>query len=284
MSDSRIDSPVSVTTTEPGLNRNPPRLLQYQEAYAARFKQRSMAGTYELRPPYPDETFSTLLGLLEEPHGSVLDVGCGTGRIARSLVDHVTGVDAVDFSAEMIRVGRSLDRGGHPNLRWILGRVEEVELNPGYSLVTAGASIHWMDWSVVFPRFNEVLTPDGYVAIVEGDRPKDSPWGEAERELIRRYSTNRHFRQINLIKELVDRDHLLQVGDKRTVPINYSQTVADYVESFHSRESMSREQMGEKNARAFDAELSRILTDYVEKQEMLHFQLQTRVVWGRPLA
>lgn len=81
-------------------------------------------------------------------------MGCGTGRIARLLVDHVTGVDAVDFSREMIRVGRSLDAGDHPSLCWVLARVEEVELTPGYALVTAGASIHWMDWSVVFRKFH----------------------------------------------------------------------------------------------------------------------------------
>ncbi len=265
------------------MNRNPPRLLQYQEAYAARFKHRSMAESYELRPPYPDETYQILRGLLGESSGRILDVGCGTGRIARSLVDHVAGVDAVDFSGEMIRVGRSLVHGDHPRLNWILGRVEEVGLNPGYSLVTAGASIHWMDWDMVFPRFDEVLTADGYVAIVEGDRPFDSPWGEAERELIRRYSTNRHYKQIDLVKELVDRDHLLPVGDRRTVPINFSQTVDDYVASFHSRESMSREHMGDRNARAFDAELTRILADYADDNGALHFKLQARVVWGRPL-
>ena len=143
------------------MNRNPPRLLQYQEAYAARFKHRSLAESYELRPPYPDETYRILLDLPGASKGRVLDAGCGTGRIARSLVDHVAGVDAVDFSREMIRVGKSLDKGSHPNLNWILGRVEEVELNPGYSLVTAGASIHWMDWSVVFPKFHEILMPDG---------------------------------------------------------------------------------------------------------------------------
>lgn len=266
------------------MNRNTPKPLQYQEAYAARFKHRSLAESYERRPPYPDETYRILLGLPGASSGRVLDVGCGTGRIARSLVDHVAGVDAVDFSQEMIRVGKSLDKGGHPNLRWILGRVEEVKLKPGYALVTAGASIHWMDWSVVFPRFHEILTPDGCVAIVEGDRPFNAPWGEAERELIQQYSTNRHFKQIDLIKELASRGHLRPVGDRRTVPINFSQTLDDYVESFHSRESMSREHMGERNTRAFDAELSRILADFADGRGVLQFQLQTRVVWGRPLA
>ena len=265
-------------------NRNLPRPPQYQDAYAARFKHRSLAESYEHRPPYPDETYRILLGLLGASSGRVLDAGCGTGRIARSLVDHVAGVEAVDFSREMIRVGRSLDKGSHPNLNWILGRVEEVELKPGYSLITAGASIHWMDWSVVFPRFHEILAPDGNVAIVEGDRPFNAPWGEAERKLIRQYSTNRHYVQIDLIKELVNRNHLLPAGDRRTVPIGFSQTVKHYVESFHSRESMSREHMGARNARAFDAELSRILADFADDEGALHFQLQTRVVWGRPLA
>ena len=200
------------------------------------------------------------------------------------LVDHVTGVDAVDFSSEMIRVGRSLDMGEHPSLNWVLAQVEEVELTPGYALVTAGSSIHWMDWSVVFRKFHELLTPNGNVAIVEGDRPFNPPWGVAERELIRRYSTNRHYQQIDLIKELVDRNHLLLAGDRRTVPVGFSQTVDDYVASFHSRESMTREHMGDSNVRAFDAELSRILADFADDEGVIQFQLQTRVVWGRPLA
>lgn len=269
---------------ELALNRNMPRLLQYQDAYAARFKHRSMADSYELRPPYPEETYKILLGLPGATRGIVLDVGCGTGRIARSLVDHVAGVDAVDYSREMIRVGRSLDKGYHPNLNWILGRVEEVAFKPGYALVTAGASIHWMDWNIVFPRFKELLNPDGYVAIVEGDRPFNSPWGEAERALIRQYSTNRHYEQTDLIEELVNRNHLLLVGDRRTVPIDFTQTVDDYVESFHSRESMSREHMGDRNVRAFDAELARILADFADDEGVIRFQLRTRVVWGRPLA
>lgn len=265
------------------MNRNPPRPLQYQEAYAARFKHRNMAESYERRPPYPDETYRILLGLPGAPGGRVLDVGCGTGRIARSLVDHVAAVDAVDFSQEMIRVGRSLDKGGHPNLRWILGRVEEVKLEPGYALVTAGASVHWMDWSVVFSRFHEILTPDGCVAIVEGDRPFNAPWGEAERELIRQYSTNRHFKQIDLIKELVNRGHMRLDGDRTTVPVWFTQSVDEYVESFHSRESMSREHMGASNVRAFDTELSGILADFADDKGVLQFQLQTRVAWGRPV-
>ena len=238
------------------------RPRQYWDDYASRFKNRSLAETYELRPPYPDETYKILLSLLGESPGRILDVGCGPGKIARRLVNHVDSVDAVDFSEEMIRVGKSLVNGDHPNLRWMVGPVEEVQMYPPYSMVTAGASIHWMEWDVVFPRFKEVLTTDGSLVIIDGDCPVGSPWHDAELSLIRKYSTNRHHESIDLIQELVNRGHLHLIGDKKTTPVSFSQPLTDYVQSFHSRESMSKEHMGEENVRAFDAELSDILSDF----------------------
>ena len=261
-----------------------PRPRQYWNDHASRFKNRCLAEAYELRPPYPDETYRILLHLLEESRGRILDIGCGTGKIARTLVNHVEAVDAVDFSQEMIRVGKTLVNGDHPNLQWIHGPVEDVQLNPTYCMVTAGASIHWMEWRVVFPRFVEVLTEDGYVVIIAGDRPVESPWHDAELALIRKYSTNQHYKDIDLIGELANRGHLLPIGNKQTTPVCFSQSIEDYVESFHSRESMSKEDMGEENVRAFDTELSSILSDFAADDGFLSFQLQTRVAWGKPLA
>lgn len=260
-----------------------PRPRQYWDDYASRFKNRSLADAYELRPPYPDETYEIMRDLLGESPGRVLDVGCGPGKIARILVDYVDGVDAVDFSEEMILAGKSLANGNHPRLRWIHGRVEEVEWNPPYAMVTAGASIHWMEWSEVFPRFRKAMPDGGYVVIVEGDRPTEPPWRDAELVLIREFSTNPHYEDVDLIQELEERGHLLPLGDKLTEPVHFSQAIRDYVGSFHSRESMSVEHMGRKNAALFDAELTSILRDYADEAVMLSFNLQTRVSWGRPL-
>ena len=73
-----------------------------------------------------------------------------------------------------------------------------------------------MDWSIVFPRFKELLDPGGYVVIVEGDRPVNPPWSEAELALIRRYSTIRDYKKLNLVQELVNLNYFLPIGHSRT--------------------------------------------------------------------
>jgi predicted TPR repeat methyltransferase len=79
-----------------------PRPEYLGRAYAERFRDQSVVDSYHFRPPYPEETFDILLSLLTDEPRAVLDVGSGSGDIARRLVDHVERVDAVDFSLPMI--------------------------------------------------------------------------------------------------------------------------------------------------------------------------------------
>ena len=266
------------------MDRTAPRPRQFWDDHASLFKNRSLAEAYRLRPPYSNELYRILVELLADQNARVLDVGCGPGKIARSLVNQVGHVDAVDISQEMIRVGKSLANGDCPKLRWINGRVEEVSLNPPYDMITAGSSIHWMEWNVVFPRFAAVLTADGHLAIIDGDRPVESPWHDAELSLIRKFSTNQHYEDMDLIQELVDRNHFRPIEDRWTTPVVFSQPLVDYVESFHSRQSLSKEQMGDENVAAFDTELTHVLSDFVDGGGVIRFNVSTRITWGKPLA
>ena len=161
-----------------------PRPEHLGRAYAERFRDQSVVDAYHFRPPYPEETFDILLSLLTDEPRAVLDVGSGSGDIARRLVDRVERVDAVDFSLPMIKKGKTLPKGTHPRLRWIYGPAEEAPLDPPYGLITAGQSMHWMDWDLVLPRFRTALTPHGFMVLVgiEGSLP----WDDEIRPIIKR--------------------------------------------------------------------------------------------------
>jgi 2-polyprenyl-3-methyl-5-hydroxy-6-metoxy-1,4-benzoquinol methylase len=153
---------------------------------ASAFGDAGVADAYRYRPPYPAEVFDLLLGLCADLPPSVLDAGCGTGSLARHLAARGARVDALDVFSAMIEQGKRLPNGDSPNLRWILGAVENAPLSPPYSLITCGDSLHWMDWYTAMTRFAEVLSPSGYLAIL-GVEQLPAPW---EGELSSRGKAN----------------------------------------------------------------------------------------------
>ena len=74
-----------------------------------------MARAYRHRPPYPDEVFGVLDGLITGRPRTVLDLGAGEGALARPLAGRADHVDALDISAAMVAEGR-----GRPGGRAIL--------------------------------------------------------------------------------------------------------------------------------------------------------------------
>lgn len=250
--------------------------------YAEQFKDSSIAGAYHHRPPYADEAIHKLVELITDEPRMVLDVGCGTGDLTRRLAGLVGRIDAVDFSQAMLSKGRALPGGDHPHLRWIYGRVEEVELQPPYALITAGESLHWMEWDVVMPLFRRILTPRGYLAIVERGR-EPAPWNEGLGTLIQRFSTNKEYRPYDLVEELEERHLFQKQGSFRTSPTVFVQSIDDYIHSLHSRNGLSRERMDKAAAQTFDAEVRSLLTPFLQDGN-LTLSVFDEIVWGTPLA
>ena len=252
---------------------------QYRPEYAEAFKYRSVAEAYRYRPPYPAEVFDILARLVTKEPRRVLDVGCGTGNIARHLVEHVGWVDAVDFSQNMIERGRQLPHGDHPRLRWLHGRIEDVVLEPSYALVTAGESLHWMDWNVVLPRFRELLVPEGYLAIVDV-RTTPDPWSTLG-TLIESYRTDGGYQPYNMVEELQRHGLLTEVHIQNTASVPFVQSIDEFIESYHSRSGFSRERMGAARAEAFDQEArSHLMNRYHDG--IISLQTVGHIVWGVP--
>lgn len=248
--------------------------------YGAQFRDESVAEAYPTRPPYPAEVFDVLASLIHDEPRTVLDLGCGTGDIARVLAPRVDRTDAVDPSPAMLARGQALAGGGHSHLHWACAAAEDFTYPAPYALVVAAESLHWMEWEVVLPRIGRALTPSGCLALVLGRDFIAVPWAEHLGPLISSYSTNRDFAPYNLVDELTSRGLFAPEGHLRTAPIPFAQSVAAYVTSFHSRNGLSRDRMGVQAA-AFDAQLTALVQPYAHA-DRLSFHLVADIVWGRP--
>jgi len=249
--------------------------------HAIRFQDQSVVDRYHLRPTCPPETFHILAGLITDEPRAVLDVGCGTGAIARNLLDFVERIDAIDISLPMMEKGKTLPGGNSPKIRWLHGRTEDIALAPPYALVTAGQSIHWMEWDIVMPRFQQALTPHGFLAIL-GPEQQPTLWDTLLQDIVTRYSTNQAYQPVDLIAEFEQRRLFQKVGEVYTQPAPFQQPLSDYIEAFHAKSSLSRDHMTREAAAAFDKAMLEMLAPYAQDGNVT-VQVVGHVVWGKPL-
>ena len=248
--------------------------------YADTFKDRRVVDAYRHRPPYPDEVFAILASLLTDEPRVVLDVGAGAGDLARRIVEFAGRVDAVDFSASMIEQGRRLPNGDHPHLRWVYGKVEEAPLSPPYALITAGSSIHWMQWERTFPLFRSALTPHGSLALVYR-RTLPMPWDADLRKLRVSFSAHPSARGSHVVEELETRGFFHKQEERETAPVAFFQSIEDFIDGLHSRSSFSRELIGQQQAADLDRQVRDLLFQYYP-DGVLPLQVVGMVIWGRP--
>jgi ubiquinone/menaquinone biosynthesis C-methylase UbiE len=248
---------------------------------AATFGAPGVASAYEHRPPYPTEVFGLLADLVLDRPSRVLDIGAGEGALARPLAERVDHVDAVDVSAAMVAAGRRRPGGSRSNLRWVVGAVETCDLHGPYALVTAGASLHWMDWKATLGRLRAVMTAGAALAVVEHG-PAALPWGTDLVEVSRRHSRARDYDPgFSVVDALAGRRLLDVHGRRETRPVPFRQPVESYIEQFHSTASLARELMLEEEWRLFDASVAEVVGPWAE-DGVLDMQIVATVAWGRP--
>ena len=98
-----------------------------------------------------------LVGL--EPVG-VLDVGCGTGKVARALIDRGASVLGVEPDERMARVAR-----GHGIQVEVASFEEWDPVGRTFDLLTAGQAWHWVDPAIGVPKAASVLKAGGTAAL-----------------------------------------------------------------------------------------------------------------------
>ncbi|KAK4448494.1 methyltransferase [Podospora aff. communis PSN243] len=131
----------------------------------------SSAGYAAFRPSYPSVLFSRVLafhnsnrGTAATPSGSLLDLGCGHGLVARALAPSFTKVVALDPSANMAEQAKKLTTD--PKIEIRQGKAEDLSFLPDSSvdLVVAGQAAHWFDYNRTWPELARVVKQGGTLA------------------------------------------------------------------------------------------------------------------------
>ncbi|MEJ7704894.1 MAG: class I SAM-dependent methyltransferase [Geodermatophilaceae bacterium] len=122
------------------------------------------------RPDYPAEALAWLL-----PAGAlrVLDLGAGTGKLTRQLVDNHLDVVAVEPSPDM---GAELS-AYVPEAELHQGGAEAIPLPDGsVDAVLVGQAFHWFDHERALPEIARVLRPHGRLGLLWNFDDDSVPW------------------------------------------------------------------------------------------------------------
>jgi len=111
---------------------------------------------------YFKKTFS-----LDNNKSIVLDLGCGTGQIAKSLCGYVARVVCVDSSEDMIRVSKNSLKNCGDKVEFSCSKAEDF-LRPKGSidLVTISRAFHWMNQDAVMVNCKSILQEGGGLALL----------------------------------------------------------------------------------------------------------------------
>ncbi|EPJ52347.1 MAG: hypothetical protein OFPI_14170 [Osedax symbiont Rs2] len=116
-----------------------------------------------------------------------------------------------------------------------------------------------MDWPQVFAKFKRSLQPQGLLAIITEGHLCGLSVADQVHQLVATFSTNQDFQPFSLIELLQSNNFFRIIGQQICDKTPFSQSLDDFVSSFHARNGLSIERMGIDKAQQFDLQISEIV-------------------------
>lgn len=118
------------------------------------------------RPTYPDALVDRACEGLG-PGARVLEIGCGTGQLTRSLLARGLRVTAVEPGRQLLARARDQLRGAVSDARFLNARLEDASLpSARYAAVFSASAIHWVDPDSSWRKAADALVDGGSLALV----------------------------------------------------------------------------------------------------------------------
>lgn len=119
------------------------------------------------RPMYPDALVDRACEIAGLGSGDpVLEIGCGTGQLTRSLAARGLRVTAVEPGGNLIRLaGQNLEGTGA--VKFVNARFEDAALPRGhFQAVFSASALHWVDPTVSWRKIAGTLAAGGTLALL----------------------------------------------------------------------------------------------------------------------
>lgn len=143
------------------------------------------------RAGFPNAFFERIenLGLIKMGT-RLLDIGTGTGTIARGMALRGCTTSALDISEQLIATSKQLDSQEDVQISYHIASAEATGLaDESFDVVTAGQCWHWFDGNQAAQEVKRLLVPDGYIIIAHFDwLPLKGNMVVATEALIQQYS------------------------------------------------------------------------------------------------
>jgi SAM-dependent methyltransferase len=120
----------------------------------------------------------------------ILDLGTGTGTLARGFALRGCAVVGLDTATALIEEARRLDREAGVNISYVIATAEETGLpDQSFDVVTAGQCWHWFDRPKAAREVRRLLVPQGRIVIAHFDwLPLPGNVVEATEQLIEKHN------------------------------------------------------------------------------------------------
>jgi len=143
------------------------------------------------RPGYPASFYTVLQAVgIGTPGQDILDLGTGTGVLARAFAAQGAHVTGIDIAEAQISAARQLAAQERLDIRFVTCAAEEAEFSPqSFDIVSCGQSWLYFDTQRMIPLVKMWLKPAGELVLTHLSwLPRKDPIAQASEQLILRYN------------------------------------------------------------------------------------------------
>ena len=243
------------------------------QTHSVKWDYSKLAGSYDKRADYSHKAVDNLLSKINfiTWKNPVADIGAGTGKLTKVLLQRGLTVKAIEPNTEMRRYGIANTKG--KCVEWLIGTGENTTLAPkSVSAVFFGSSFNVVNRKRALVETARILEPNGWFTCMWNHRNIRDELQASVEEILKKsivgyeYGSRREDQSL-----IIDSSGLFHNIGKIEQQFVYEVSVEDYIDAWRSHATLQR-QAGDK----FEKIVSEI-ADRLSSMERMNVPYTTRI-------